>query len=125
MREAHGAEEVCPCNSSAVTSKPCDKINGNFLSSMAGTGPCWHHTGDGPMFVTVPWGSQLGKAGKELVGQAVCFQHPSVPGIHLPQVDQGASMTKTFPTRQSSEITSVINLIHFNNDRKTLKIQTV
>lgn len=67
-REAHGAEEVCPCNSSAVTSKPCDKINGNFLSSMAGTGPCWHHTGDGPMFVTVPWGSQLGKAGKELVG---------------------------------------------------------
>lgn len=55
-------------------------------------------------------------------GSLVCFQHPSVPGIHLPQVDQGASMTKTFPTRQSSEITPVINLFHFNYDRKTLKI---
>lgn len=111
-REAQGAEEVCPCNSSAVTSHLYDKINGNTLSSIVGN---W------VLMALHRWWTKVCDSSRGLpawkgwqriawFGSLDCFLHSSVPGIHLPQVDQGAFLTKTFPTHLN-QVKSLLQLI--------------
>lgn len=124
--EAHGAEEVCPCNSSAVTSRPRgDKINGSTLSSTSGN---WAPMASHRWWAKVCAQLHGAPSSEKLAMYCLIWQFAlfSAPLCSRHSSSSGGSKCfhqKNLPnTPQSSEITPVINSIHFSTDRKALKI---